>query len=278
MTYDIRKTDGTRLVELDNEIIDTETLSGIGLIGRLTANYGETQSNNFVHIVENFASKEFPENPLVGQICYKKESTTGSLYVYDVNKKWKKMPLIIISEGVPEGDIYVNGDIWYDIGEHSLNVYDEAQGWVVIGPESYNNRKTYTEESVSEDNSWVDVSSFKLEKRNAGYMLEAKVIGKEVNRRNSDEMTNSAISGWIIKAMVNVYNSDGWKYEFVEEPDYELIGTNASDWMANIEIEKNNADEYEVKIKAKGAPSDTTKQVKWIGSIDVLKVMQDGSN
>ena len=82
MTYTIRHADNSKLIELESEIIDTETVSGIGLIGYLTPNYGETQSNNFVHLVENFANYTFPENPLKGQLFYKLSSNTdGSLYL-----------------------------------------------------------------------------------------------------------------------------------------------------------------------------------------------------
>ena len=63
MTYNITKTNGTIVKELGENIIDFDTISYIGLIGKLSPNYGETQSNNFIHLAENFANATAPENP-----------------------------------------------------------------------------------------------------------------------------------------------------------------------------------------------------------------------
>ena len=119
MTYNITRTNGFNLVDLDENVIDTTTISGIGLIGKLTPNYGETQSNNFVHLVENFSNEEFPENPITGQLCYR--SDVKSLYLC-VNEqsidKWRKILLIIEQNTQPTA---TDGILWFNTDTNVLN-------------------------------------------------------------------------------------------------------------------------------------------------------------
>lgn len=282
MTYDIRKSDGTKLVDLDNEIIDTETISGIGLIGRLTANYGETQSNNFVHLVENFASKNFPENPLKGQLCYKLEDDgEGSLFVCVDSglPEWKKLPLVIVSTAKPVDGNYVSGDMWYDTTKHSFNMYDSTLGdWIIVGPNNYNDTKTIVESITTEEAEASSyICSLDLPQKNAGYLITSKIIGKEVNKVNVDTMSVSKIYGCIIKALINVYyDGQKWNYEIIEEPDYEIIGSNVDTWSVNIVINDiDNSDSKKLEIEVSGSPTTTSKVVKWIGKMDILKVSQE---
>ena len=278
MSYDIRKSDGTQLVILDNEIIDTETITGIGLVGRLSANYGETQSNNFVHLVENFASKNFPENPLKGQLCYKLDNNgDGSLYicVNSATPIWKKMPIVLISNENPLGTNYETGDMWYDTKEHSFKMYDSNLGengvWLTIGPSNFNN--TISKIDINSNSSIYDteLSSFELPNEVAGYMFTCQVIGKEVPKNSSDIMESSALYGCIIKFMVNTYNTNnGYVYEIVKEPDYELIGSNINGWSVKAKIDDNK-----VKILVSGSISEENNTINWICNMNALKITQN---
>ena len=71
MRYYIKRTDDTLLLEngLPENIIDTNTIP-LALIGKLTADYGTAQSENFVRLLENFAKEEAPSNPLTGMIWF----------------------------------------------------------------------------------------------------------------------------------------------------------------------------------------------------------------
>lgn len=80
MSYTIKKTDGTTLATVpENEIVLDAT--SLALIGRGATNYGVGHSENFVHLLENFAHTTSPAHPLQGQIWYDK--TVGSLKVYN---------------------------------------------------------------------------------------------------------------------------------------------------------------------------------------------------
>ena len=62
MSYRINKTDGSLLVDLIDGTINTES-SDITLIGRNYKGFGELINENFVKILENFASTSAPANP-----------------------------------------------------------------------------------------------------------------------------------------------------------------------------------------------------------------------
>jgi hypothetical protein len=69
MPYTIHQTDGTVLLTLPDSIIDTSSLP-LALVGRGAVNYGTDFAQNFVHLLENFASIHAPVTPLAGTIWY----------------------------------------------------------------------------------------------------------------------------------------------------------------------------------------------------------------
>lgn len=78
MTYQIRKSDGTLLVDLADGTTDN-TRSPLTLIGKNVSSFGKDQNENFVHILENFANTSQPTNSLTGQLWFNK--TNSQLYV-----------------------------------------------------------------------------------------------------------------------------------------------------------------------------------------------------
>lgn len=70
MTYTIKRTDGTDLVTIPDQTIDTATLGTISLVGKGAVHYGTAFAENFVYMLENFSSPEAPVNPLRGQLWY----------------------------------------------------------------------------------------------------------------------------------------------------------------------------------------------------------------
>jgi hypothetical protein len=70
MPYVVRKTDGSIQLVLQDGIVDSTT--GLYLVGRSFTGYGEFIADNFVRLLENFASETAPTTPLEGQIWYSK--------------------------------------------------------------------------------------------------------------------------------------------------------------------------------------------------------------
>ena len=66
MPYTLNRTDGSTLVTLADGVVDNTT--DLQLVGRNVAGYGEIQNENFVKLLENFASVTTPPSkPQVGQ-------------------------------------------------------------------------------------------------------------------------------------------------------------------------------------------------------------------
>lgn len=70
MPYVVRRTDGEIQLILQDGIVDSST--GLYLVGRSFTGYGEFIADNFVRLLENFASTAAPANPIEGQIYYNK--------------------------------------------------------------------------------------------------------------------------------------------------------------------------------------------------------------
>ena len=72
MSYRINRTDGELLVDLTDGIIDNTT-TNLTLIGKNYQGFGELVNENFVKLLENFASTTQPTNPMTGQLWYDKQ-------------------------------------------------------------------------------------------------------------------------------------------------------------------------------------------------------------
>jgi hypothetical protein len=128
MSYTINKFNGTTLVVLEDGTIDTST--SIGLVGRNYVGYGETQNENFVFLLENFANNAPPARPLVGQTWF--NSTENLLYVYD-GSGWKIVGAAILSDTPPEGAAI--GGIWLKTTDNTFYAWTGST-WTFIGPET----------------------------------------------------------------------------------------------------------------------------------------------
>lgn len=152
MTYKINKTDGTLLTEIIDSAIDTSS-TDLTLIGKNVTGYGEYLNENFVKILENFASTSEPNNPITGQIWF--DTSENRIKVYDGNG-FRVGSGPIVSSTSPLS--FNQGDFWIDSEEDILYCHDgtdlipaskiwkKSQGKsgfeVVTIPDTDGNRKT----------------------------------------------------------------------------------------------------------------------------------------
>ena len=118
MAYRINRTDGTLITEVIDGTIDSNSID-ITLIGRNYAGFGEILNENFVKLLENFASSTSPRNPLQGQLWYDKNE--NRLKIYD-GSTFRAGAGPIVSETQPTA--LVAGDIWMDSKENQMYFYD----------------------------------------------------------------------------------------------------------------------------------------------------------
>jgi hypothetical protein len=124
MAYEVNKSDGEVLVNLvDGEVDNTST--SLNLLGKNYLGYGELIAENFVHMLENFASSTPPgDEALTGQLWF--NTGENRLAVRDVNNsgdgQWKTLAFLTSKSTRPLETARL-GDFWYDSTNKSLKIF-----------------------------------------------------------------------------------------------------------------------------------------------------------
>lgn len=147
--YTIFKSNGTE----DVFIPDASTGTGINsvstslkLVGRGYPNYGQVMAENFLHLLENFASPTSPANPTEGQLWYQTEvggdTNVNQLMVFD-GINWISATGYYHQDIDPRdtGTSINTGDMWFGTAENVLRVWNNGQ-WITIGPSISGESKT----------------------------------------------------------------------------------------------------------------------------------------
>jgi hypothetical protein len=133
MPYVINRWDGQPIVTVEDGTV-TQTLD-VKLIGKNYAGYGEIQNENFVHLLENFASAQSPVNAISGQIWF---DTASKQLKFHTGEQIAGVKLWKTAGGVeygPEPTSASPGDLWYDTSASQLKVR-RTNAWAVIGPQA----------------------------------------------------------------------------------------------------------------------------------------------
>lgn len=119
MSYTLKLTNGTILLNLSDQKTDQLTTS-LTLIGKNVPAYGTYFNENFIKLLENFASPTAPSPALYGQLWY--NSAQGRMYYYNNNNQFRPVGSPIVSPTQPTGS--VPGDLWLDSANKQLTVFD----------------------------------------------------------------------------------------------------------------------------------------------------------
>jgi hypothetical protein len=133
MPYYINKTNGEALVTLEDGTLDTTTVD-LALVGKNYPTYGLSLNQNFVKLLENFASVDEPATPLRGQIWY--NSNSRGLHFYregSTADNWHKVASIEESATNPVDPR--QGDLWFDTDAEQLRIYSGTE-WITVGPQT----------------------------------------------------------------------------------------------------------------------------------------------
>jgi len=128
--------------------------------GRNVTGYGQIIAENFLSLLENFASASQPVNPVEGQLWY--DTTNGVLQLYD-NTAWKAASNIQKGPTEPSVETAKVGELWVDTTNQQLRIYTGSR-WLLVGPaESSIDGKRYgpaVERVIDQDNTDRNVLIF----------------------------------------------------------------------------------------------------------------------
>lgn len=128
MAYTINRTDGTAIVTVPDGQID-QASTDIVLIGKNFSGFGEFLNENFVKILENFASDAQPTQPLTGQLWF--DVTESRIKVYS-GTEWKAVGTSALATSRPL-DVST-GDFWFNTSTRQLYFYDGTRDYL-LGPD-----------------------------------------------------------------------------------------------------------------------------------------------
>lgn len=126
MAYTINKTNGSVLTTIADGTIDNT--ADLTLVGKNYSGYGEILNENFVKLMENFASSGGPASPLAGQLWW--DLSTKTLKVH-TGTNWKIISGSTASSTEPSNKTL--GDLWFDTTSTQLKIYNGTT-WTLIGP------------------------------------------------------------------------------------------------------------------------------------------------
>ena len=126
MPYTITKTDGTILADILDNSVD-KISSDLTLVGKSTNNYGLEFNQNFVKLLENFASTSAPKYPIKGQIWYDTSEEKIRIFNGSIFKEPNRPQISSTEPSLSPGDI------WIDSLRRQL-YFNDGQGTRLAGP------------------------------------------------------------------------------------------------------------------------------------------------
>ena len=195
MAYIINKTNGTQIAVVEDGTIDQTT--DLKLVGKNYAGYGEIQNENFVHLLENFASANQPAKAIAGQMWF--DSGSSKLKFYD-GTKFRTTGGAEVSTTQPSG--LTTGDFWWDSGNSQLYA-NTGSGFVLIGPQSQGSSVTQMLTAIVRDNAQVNRTVMK------GIINDETVfIVSAVEFTIDSTDSNNAITGFdVVRAGLTLKNT-----------------------------------------------------------------------
>lgn len=127
MAYQINKTDGTIVATVADGQIDTLS-TDLTLIGKNYSGFGEALNENFIKLLENFASTTRPNQPIRGQIWF--DVSESKLKVYN-GSEFLPVSSATISNTQPT--TLAIGDLWFNNVAKQLYFFDGVSP-ILLGP------------------------------------------------------------------------------------------------------------------------------------------------
>lgn len=193
MAYIINRYNGTVLTSVDDGTINQST--ELKFVGKNYSGYGEIQNENFLHLLENFASSTAPLKAISGQLWF--DNSANKLKFYD-GVKWRSAGSTEVANVEPVG--LTEGDLWYKAATKQLFARTSDNNFILIGPQVAGIDVTQLISETVEDSSAVSKP-----------IIKATIDGSVVFIVSDDEFTLSvgdSIPGFdVIKRGITLVNT-----------------------------------------------------------------------
>lgn len=167
MAYEIRYTDSVNKgsIVVEDGTLNTETI--LTLPGRNVTSYGQAVSENFLHLLENFASETSPARPVEGQLWYDVSEGNDQLKIYD-GTNWVAAGGLKKANSEPAVANSTAGELWVNTESQQLYLFT-GTSWVLVGPEFSDGLLTGTqsESIIGTDDVSYNVLTIKIEEQSA---------------------------------------------------------------------------------------------------------------
>lgn len=250
MPYTIRFSDPTKfdtitVPDMPPGINSVDT--SLSLVGKGYPNYGQKFAENFVKLLENFASPIPPENPIEGQLWYDTSNPDNKiLKIMDGTAEATRWPNAngIYQQGTDPKDSATQGlkigDIWVDTASNQLKIFN-SNDWTLVGPNLAGPEPTGTIPSKILDTNNIE--------RN---VIISKIAGKVVSIEAYELFTpKSVIDGFtILRPGINLSNTvfeTGQPIPIFNGTalrSASLIDTNGTSFLTSVFLRKNDQSQY----------------------------------
>lgn len=245
MAYTIRYTDfvnkGSIVVE--DETINTET--SIGIPGRKRKDYGQVIGENFLQLLENFASSSAPQRPIEGQLWYDTTDGVDQLKVYD-GTTWTASGGVKKSTSQPDVANSIVGDLWVNTSTQQLYLFS-GSGWVLVGPEFSDGLLTGTQNQtiIGTDDTEYTVLTIKIQDSVVAIISPATFVPKS----NIIGFPNGLQSGMNLSSTPITANQP-FRYVGTSEKSENLVVNNVSVPASNfLRSDEESTTNYRLNIR-----------------------------
>jgi microcystin-dependent protein len=151
MTYNINFTNpSVDPLEVRDNVVNEQT--SLKFPGRNKTTYGQIIAENFLHLLENFASDTPPVNPVAGQLWY---DTTDGVTQLKINVDgtptgWQQAGGLKKGVVEPTFDASLPGDLFVNTSTQQLFLFSGAT-WILVGPKFSSGSKTGAEPEIIYD-------------------------------------------------------------------------------------------------------------------------------
>jgi len=137
MSYTVKFTETNNSAKAPITVADQtiNTQTDVTFVGKNYAGYGPLIAENFLHLLENFASPTQPATPVQGQLWFDNTSGTSQLKVNidGTTNGWQAAGNVRKAASSPDLTNSIQGDLWVDTVNQQLNLYTGSQ-WLLVGP------------------------------------------------------------------------------------------------------------------------------------------------